>query len=146
MMRANFTIIWLLVGLAIFVRADSGKLTGAVRDSEGAVIANSIVLVHGDAQGADAPRGATAGLRKDLRLTTNSMGVFSVELAPGFYDVVLFAHAFSPNAHKVRIRNGQTVSYDAKLLPDPQITAEFGDEFVKDPAPLMPSPEPKRQY
>ncbi len=44
-MRANFTIIWLLVGLAIFVRADktsSGKLTGAVRDSEGAVIANSV--------------------------------------------------------------------------------------------------------
>jgi len=147
-MRANFTIICLLVGLAIFVRADktsSGKLMGAVRDSEGAVIANSIVLVHWDCPGADAPRRTAAGLKQELRLTTGARGEFSVALAQGFYDVAVFAHGFSPVARKVRIRKGQTFVEQVKLSADPQEGAEFGDDFFTEPSqvPLISSPKPK---
>jgi len=147
-MKAQFSMVCVVIGLALFVRAtdsSSGKLTGAVRDSEGAVIANATVLVHWDNQGADAPQGASAGLKEDLRLTTDKMGVFSSELAPGFYDVAVFAHAFSPNARKIRIRGGQTTIQDAKLPIDSQVVAEFGDDFPTEiaPIPLISSPEPK---
>jgi hypothetical protein len=83
-------------------------------------------------------------LKEDLRLTTDKMGAFSTELAPGFYDVAVFAHAFSPNAHKVRIRTGQTTRYDTKLQADAQICAEFCDTFVQEPVPTTPPPKPKQ--
>jgi hypothetical protein len=109
-------------------RTSAGKLTGAIRDSEGAVISNAIVLVHWDTDGS---QGAPGNAPDDCRLVTNKSGEFSANLTAGFYDIAVFAHAFSPNAHKVRIRIGQTTNDDVTLPLDPQISAEIGGMQVE---------------
>jgi Carboxypeptidase regulatory-like domain len=109
-------------------RASSGKLTGVVRDSEGAVISNAIVLVHWDNDGS---QGGRSDAPDDLRFVTDKTGEFSANLTAGFYDIAVFAHAFSPNARKVRIRIGQITNDDVTLPVDPQISAEFGDVSSK---------------
>jgi hypothetical protein len=85
----------------------AGRLAGVVTDSEGAAISNAVVVVHWDTHGADAVRGSVPGLTEDLRLTTDKAGGFSAELAPGFYDVAVFATAFSPQAFKLRLRTAK---------------------------------------
>jgi hypothetical protein len=112
-----------------------GKLNGILTDSEGAVISKATVLVQ-----RDWPNDNT----HDLHLTTNEAGEFSMELTPGFYDVAVFAHAFSPSAGKVRIRSSQVTNYALKLSADPQMIAEFGDRFSENPPTLEPSPSQKR--
>jgi hypothetical protein len=109
--------------------ASTGRLAGVVTDSEGAVIANAIVLVHWAGHGADAARGAPPGLGDDLRLSTDKAGQFSAELAPGFYDVAVFATAFSPQAFKVRLRVGETTVSNAKLVVDPLMCKEFCEDL-----------------
>lgn len=105
--------------------ASTGKLMGEVRDSSGVVIANAAVIVHFDMDGSR--QGANP--RPDFFLTSDKMGRFSAELIPGFYDIAVFAHAFSPVAQKVRIKFGQTAKCDEKLVVDPKVIAEFGDRF-----------------
>jgi len=106
------------------------SLAGVVRDSEGAAMSNAIVLVHWDNDGS---QGGRSNAPDDLHLTTGTAGEFSANLTAGFYDVAIFAHAFSPNARKVRIRIGQTTNDDVTLSLDPQIPAEFGDTFGESP-------------
>jgi hypothetical protein len=110
----------------------NGKLKGIVTDSAGAVIPSAAVLIH-----RDWPQGDT----QDLRLTTDKAGEFSLDLTPGFYDVAIFAHGFSPNAGKVRIRTSKVTNYTVPLPPDPQMLSEFGDSFVENPEPAKPSPK-----
>jgi hypothetical protein len=133
----------MIFAMATFVLAgntiSSGKLTGVVRDSEGAVISNAIVLVHWDTDGS---QGGRSGAPDDLRLTTGKTGEFSANLTAGFYDIAVFAHAFSPNACKVRIRMGQTTNEEVRLPVDPQINAELGGTLVESPE--SPSPERKQ--
>jgi hypothetical protein len=112
----------------------TGSFKGVVTDPSGAVIPNATVLVH-----RDWPEQNT----QDLRLNTDKFGRFSIELAPGFYDIAIFAHAFSPNSGKVRIRGSQATHYTAKLAVDPQWIAEFGDTFVENPVPVEPLPNSK---
>jgi hypothetical protein len=87
----------------------TGSFKGVVTDPSGAVIPNATVLVH-----RDWPEQNT----QNLRLNTDKFGRFSIELAPGFYDIAIFAQAFSPNSGKVRIRCSQATHYTAKLAVD----------------------------
>lgn len=131
MMRLTGTIGVLFLMIAIALAADrnpGGKLAGVVRDSEGAVISNAIVLVHWDTDGSQGASGTTPD---DRRLVTDKTGEFSANLTPGFYDIAVFAHAFSPKAHKVRIRIGQTTNDEVTLPLDPQMSAERGGMQVE---------------
>jgi hypothetical protein len=137
-MKARAVMFCFAIALAISAYAadtpSSGKLKGTVADSTGAIISSATVIIH-----RDWPEGNT----QDLRLTTDKAGGFSVELVPGFYDVAIFAHAFSPNSANVRIRTSQATYYTAKLQVSPQWIAEFGDRFVENPVPVEPVPNSK---
>jgi hypothetical protein len=85
-------------------------------------------LVHWDTDGS---QGARTDAPDDRRLVTGKTGEFSANLTAGFYDIAVFAHAFSPNARKVRIRIGQTTKDDVALPIDPQISAEIGGMQVE---------------
>jgi hypothetical protein len=82
-----------------------------------------------------------------MHLTTDRTGGFSTELAPGFYDVAVFARSFSPRALKVRLRSGKAMFSDVKLVVDPLMCEEFCDDFGSTPVvvPTIPSPEPKQR-
>jgi hypothetical protein len=56
--------------------------------------------------------------KRDLLLTTDESGGFSLEVAAGFHAAAVFAYAFSPTARKVRIGSGQRVVFHAKLPLD----------------------------
>jgi len=120
--------VFMMIAFALAGRTSGGKLIGVVRDSEGAVISNAIVLVHWDTDGS---QGARTDAPDDRRLVTGKTGEFSANLTAGFYDIAVFAHAFSPNARKVRIRIGQTTKDDVALPIDPQISAEIGGMQVE---------------
>jgi Carboxypeptidase regulatory-like domain len=121
--------LFLMIAFALAAaRTSNGKLAGVVRDSEGAVISNAIVLVHWDTDGS---QGAPGNAPDDRRFVTSKTGEFSADLTAGFYDIAVFAHAFSPNAHKVRIRIGQTTNDEVTLPLDPQISAEIGGMQVE---------------
>ena len=141
-MRGSIRLLCVILGMAAFVMAGnsvpSGKLTGVVRDAEGAVISNAIVLVHWDNDGS---QGGRSDAPDDIHLTTDKTGEFSANLTAGFYDVAVFAHAFSPNARKVRIRIGQVTNEDVRLPLDPQVSAEIGGVLIENPE----SPSPKRR-
>jgi hypothetical protein len=104
-------------------------LSGMVRDSEGAVISGAHIFIHWD------PSGSEVGLttnKQDLTVTTDDNGSFSAELPPGFYDVLVTATAFSPDCRKIRLKAGQTATFNAKLnvslivvkeLPGPRVSA-----------------------
>jgi hypothetical protein len=141
-MRCLTGLLSVIFTMAAFVLAGNtsytGKLAGVVRDSEGAVISNAIVLVHWDNDGS---QGRQSDAPDDLRLTTGKSGEFSASLTAGFYDIAVFAHAFSPNARKVRIRIGQTTNDEVTLPVDPQVSAELGGTLVTSPE----SPPVKRK-
>ena len=137
-MKARAVMFCFAIALAISAYAadtpSSGKIKGTVTDSTGAIISSATVLIH-----RDWPEQNT----QDLRLNTDKFGRFSIELAPRFYDVAIFAQAFSPNSGKVRIRSSQATYYTAQLPVDPQWVAEFGDRFVENPVPVEPLPSSK---
>jgi hypothetical protein len=97
------------------------------------------VLVHWDTDGS---QGAPGDAPDDRKLLTSKTGEFSANLTAGFYDIAVFAHAFSPNAHKVRIRIGQTTNDEVTLPVDPQISAEIGGVQVESAD--TPSRKPKQ--
>jgi Carboxypeptidase regulatory-like domain len=142
-MKPLRAILCAVVAMASFVLgaelSSSGTLAGAVLDSEGAVISDATVLVHWDTDGS---QGRRRDGPPDLHLVTGKTGQFSANLAAGFYDVAVFAHAFSPSAHKVRIRVGKTTNYEVKLAVDPQISAEVGGTLVESSD--TPSRKPKQ--
>ena len=86
------------------VSTRAGTLSGIVRDSEGAVIANAHVVVHWDPSGSNYLKD-DIGIKEDIAATTDSSGHFSVELPPGFYDVFVTAMAFTPHCDKVRVKD-----------------------------------------
>ena len=120
------------------------RLAGVVTDSEGAAISNAVVVVHWDRHGADAVRGSLPGLTEDLRLTTDKAGGFSAELAPGFYDIAVFARAFSPQAFKLRLRTAKAKPSTIKLVVDPLECEEFCENLGTS-APTTNSHEPKQR-
>jgi hypothetical protein len=93
------------------------RLHGRVMDENGAVITMAAVLVHLDRHLAHTP--LTPDFRDDIRLEVNQKGEFSTVLAPGLYDVVAFAHDFSPQCSKVRIIEGSSDEHNFTLHPGP---------------------------
>jgi Carboxypeptidase regulatory-like domain len=113
----------LLLLLAI-PSARAATLSGTVRDSEGAVIANAHVVVHWDSSGSNYLKD-NLGIKQDIAATTDSSGHFSLELPPGFYDVFVTAMAFTPYCDKVRLRDKEARIYDVKLKFSPVISKEL---------------------
>ena len=93
------------------------RFYGKVTDESGAVIMVAAVLVHPDRHLAHTS--LTPDFGEDLRLEVNQKGEFSALLGPGLYDVVAFAHVFSPQCAKVRISEGGTVEHNFVLRPGP---------------------------
>lgn len=95
----------------------SARLHGKVMDESGGIITMAAVLVHLDRHVAHTP--LTPDFREDVRLEVNQKGEFSALLAPGLYDVVAFAHDFSPQCSKVRITGGSSDEHNFALHPGP---------------------------
>ena len=96
------------------ISSSAATLSGTVRDSEGAVIPNAHIIVHWDPSGSNYLKD-NVGMKEDVTVASDSKGRFSLELAPGFYDVFATATAFSPHCDKVRLRGKGTKSYEIKL-------------------------------
>jgi len=113
-----------LLFLILTLTAHGATLSGTVRDSEGAVIANAHVLIHWDAAGSGYLRD-NAGIKEDIAVTTDSKGQFSVELPPGFYDVFVTAIAFTPHCEKIRLKDKQAKTYEVRLNISPVTSKEL---------------------
>ncbi len=92
-------------------------LRGKVTDENGAAITVASVLVHPDRHLPHTP--PTPDFGEDVRLEVNQKGEFSARLAPGLYDVVAFAHVFSPQCAKVRITEGGAEEHNFVLHAEP---------------------------
>jgi hypothetical protein len=110
--------------LLAVVSTRASTLSGTVRDSEGAVIANAQVTVHWDRSGSNYLKD-NLGIQRDVAATTDSSGHFSLELPPGFYDVFVTAMAFTPYCEKVRLKDKEMRTYEVKLKVSPVTSKEL---------------------
>jgi hypothetical protein len=106
------------------VSATAGTLSGAVRDSEGAVISDTHVVVHWDSSDSNYLKD-NLGIKEDIATTTDSSGHFSLELPPGLYDVFVTGGAFTPRCDKVRLKGQEARTYDVKLKVSPVASREL---------------------
>ena len=106
------------------VSTRAGTLSGTVRDSEGAVIANAHVVVHWDPSGSNYLKD-NIGIKQDIAATSDSSAHFSVELLPGFYDVFVSAVALTPHCGKVRVKDKEPRTYEVKLKISPVTSKEL---------------------
>jgi hypothetical protein len=113
----------ILLLLAV-VSTRAATFSGTVRDSEGAVITNAHVIVHWDSSGPNEVNDKVGAMR-DIILTSDSKGQFSVELAAGFYDVFVTAGAFSPHCEKIRLKGKEVKTYAVKLKISPVVSKEL---------------------
>ena len=108
----------LIVSLAAFLcgtargqaapQTSEGRLIGDVADkAENAPISKAFMLVH-------RPDG-----QKDV-IVKVSDGRFDLSLVPGLYDVFVAASGFEPSCKKMKISQGQTAVFKARLEPDTQ--------------------------
>src|SRR6266581_3226085 len=76
----------------------TGRIGGTVKDAQGAFIASADVVIENP---------ATADQRS---LVTDTSGSYSfLQLSPGYYDVTIRAHGFTPAVfHAVAVGLGQT--------------------------------------
>jgi hypothetical protein len=90
----------------------------------GASIPNALVIIHWDPVGLD---GVTEniGTKDDRSSSTDALGHFSAELAPGVYDVFLSAAGFSPHCEKILIKGSKPNSYSAKLKVSRMLTIKL---------------------
>src|ERR1700733_11337115 len=91
------------------------RLNGVIRDSEGGVISGATIFIHWDSSGSKIGLNTNTGIKQDLILTTDSKGMFSAEMPPGFYDIFTSATAFSPDCKKIRIKNGEAATFNVQL-------------------------------
>ncbi len=122
-----FPIVFLCLSVAF--AAPQAAITGQIRDSEGAVIANARVLVHWDSSGSAVGLKDNIGIKQDVMVVTDASGRYSANVPPGFYDVFVSAMAFTPTATKVRVKEGQPGTFSPKLRADPIVTKELGHEI-----------------
>lgn len=104
-------------------------ITGQIKDSGGAVLANARVLFHWDSSGSKVGLTDNIGTPEDVSVMTDANGNYSVSVPAGFYDVFVSAIAFTPHAAKVRVKQGQRTAFSTKLRADPLVTRELGDEI-----------------
>jgi hypothetical protein len=106
--------------------APQSAINGQITDSEGAVISNAGVLIHWDSSSSGL---GLTGIKQDVAVITDATGYYSANVPPGFYDVFVSAAAFTPVASKVRVKEGQTTTFSAKLNADPLVSKELGHEI-----------------
>ena len=104
----------LLIFLVTAVSTHGARLSGTIRDSEGAAIANAHVIIHWDSSGKNY-LSDNLGISEDKVISTDANGKFSLELPPGFYDVFVAATAFSPHCEKIRIKGSGPRTYEIRL-------------------------------
>jgi hypothetical protein len=105
------------------------KVTSTVTDESGAAISGAMILIHWDSAGSTVGLNTNVGIKKDLVLTTDARGNFSVELPPGFYDLFVSAMAFTPACRKIRLKGAATSEVRFRLAVDPKVTQELGDRI-----------------
>jgi len=103
-------------------------LKGKVTDELGAAISQAQVTVHWDPSGSQVGLTTNVGIREDLILQTDKLGVFKAELPPGFYDLFVSSGAFSPECKKVRLKENAPLSMDFSLRVNPLVAKELGHE------------------
>ena len=104
----------LLILFLTAVSTHGATLSGTIRDSEGAAIANAHVIIHWDSSGKNY-LSDNLGISEDRVISTDANGKFSLELPPGFYDVFVAATAFSPHCEKIRIKGSGPRTYEIRL-------------------------------
>jgi hypothetical protein len=107
------------------VPTNASTLSGTVRDSEGAVIAKAQIIIHWDPSGANYYLKDNLGIKQDITILSDVMGKFSVELPPGFYDIVVMATSFSPQCDVVRLKDKEAKDYKVKLKVSGIISKEI---------------------
>jgi len=110
--------------LLVVVTTRAATLSGTVRDSEGAAISNAHVIVHWDSSGSNYLND-NLGTKQDITVTSDSKRQFSVELAPGFYDVIVTARSFSPHCEKIRLKGKEIKTRAVKLKISPVSSKEL---------------------
>ncbi len=103
----------------------NGRLSGSVKDTEGAAIAGARVLIHWDPSGSQVGLKTNVGIKQDIELISREDGSFEVELPPGFYDVFVSAMVFTPECRKVRVREGESAVFKAKLRVSAIVSREL---------------------
>ena len=96
----------------------TGTLRGVVRDINGAVVPNAIVIIQNLK-----PRTTTTGRARYTvaeGLVTDSSGEFTSHLTPGRYDIFVTHPALLPVAKRVEIEANKEISRDCELRFDPQ--------------------------
>jgi hypothetical protein len=106
--------------------AQSTRVSGVVRDSMGAVIANAYVSIYWNLS---LPKGPRFPRAKHMGVMTDALGRYSAAVVPGYYDVCVHAAAFSPTCTTVKAEPGTNATYNPKLKMNPLISSELGDTF-----------------
>ncbi len=95
---------FLTFSVTAFGQAESGSITGTVRDASGAVVNGAVVKVTSITTGAE----RTA--------TTGSVGQYNIPgLQPGLYDVTINNSGFSPYKTRTEVTVGGSATVDAQL-------------------------------
>ena len=88
---------------------ETATLTGSVHDPSGAVIGGAVVRVR------RVSSAKTPSAESNRSLSTNINGEFSIELAPGRYEVCADASGFRQDCQKLEMVAGQEISYRTSL-------------------------------
>jgi hypothetical protein len=105
----------LILGVAVQA-SDIGTLEGTVSLPEGAPLPNALVqIVHWGLKDAQT-RTIDVLDQRDVR--TDGKGHYSVELAPGAYDVFISDMALSPVAKKIEIKAGGRTTFSPRMKYD----------------------------
>jgi hypothetical protein len=121
---ATFFLLLVFPALSCLAASTSG-ISGTIRDSEGAVIANARVLIHWDPAGAKVGLSDNIGIESDITVATNADGEYTASVPPGFYDVFVSSTAFSPAAAKIRVKRDKPGTYSPRLKVDPLVSREL---------------------
>jgi len=130
MKRVAILTMLVMTSLAYAAGGNVATITGRVTDSEGAAISHARVLVHWDSAGGAVGLTDNVGLTDDLSVFTDGKGQYSANVPPGFYDVFVRSMGFTPLASKVRVKKGESSTYNGKMSADPLVTKELGDKIA----------------
>jgi len=89
------------------------------------------VLVHWDSSGSTVDLADNIGSKEDVIVVTDASGKVSVP--PVFMTCSSSAMAFTPTAAKVRVKQGQRMTFNAKLRVDPLVSKELDHEIQAAP-------------
>ena len=121
---ATFLVLLIFSGSPVSAASMSG-ISGTIRDSEGAVIANARVLIHWDPAGSKVGLSDNVGIESDITVATNGDGEYTASVPPGFYDVFVSSMAFSPAAAKIRVKRDKPGTWSPRLKVDPLVSREL---------------------